>query len=870
MKKILGTLLFGVFFILPSQASHITGGEMFYTFVSQSGNNYTYSVTLKLFKDPTSGAGLAGSEVIGVFDRLTNALITSVTAPMVSISTITLTTPSPCIINPPSVSYQVGIYTINITLAGSLNGYILSYQRCCRVSTLANVSGSGSVGATYMAEIPGMSMMSSGPTNTSAKFIGVDTVVTCSGYQFSYSFAALDEDNDSLVYGFCDAFIGASSTSVAPNPPSPPPYIPVPYISPFTGISPLGPDVSINPQTGLITGIAPAVGKYVVTVCVREYRNGELIATQRKDLQIQIADCDIASVTLQPGGYTNCNDYSVTFENLTPSSFINSYYWDFGDLTTLGDTSNLLMPTYIYPDTGVYVIKVVANRNQPCSDSTTAEVRVFPGFFPNFNFTGSSCVNSVVQFNDLTTATYGTVNSWRWNFGVPSLANDTSILQNPQYSYTQTGNYTIEFIVGSSKSCIDTIYNTIEIIDKPAIALSFKDSLICSIDTVQLQASGTGAFLWRPNYNIIGATSAAPFVFPKITTWYKVELNNNGCKNEDSVQVRVVDSVTLIVGNDTTICVNDQAQLNASTNGLQYLWSPPATLSNPTSLTPIASPAATTVYSINSIIGGCSKTKSVRVLVVPRPTLNAGTDTSICFGASAQLNGQHNGTSFTWAPASSLNNSSILNPIATPTITTQYVLTVIDNISGCPKPSTDNVTVNVAPAVIANAGRDTTIMAGMPLQLAASGGTTYLWTPSTGLNNPAIYNPIALLDGNPTLVTYQVQVSDLAGCSNMASINVTVLKIPPTIYVPNGFTPNSNGKNDVFRPIYIGIKSVDFFSVYNRWGKLIYTNNKMDGSGWDGTINDIKQNAGTFVWMVKATDITGKEHFKKGTVFLMR
>ena len=219
MKRFFLIIFVSLFFGLPSIASHITGGEMFYTFVSQSGNNYTYSVTLKLFKDPTSGAGLAGSEIIGVFDRLTNTLITSVTAPMVSVSTITLTTPSPCIINPPSVSYQVGIYTINITLAGSLNGYILSYQRCCRVNTLANVSGSGSVGATYMAEIPGMSMMSSGPTNTSAKFIGVDTVVTCSGYQFSYSFAALDENNDSLSYSFCDAFIGASSSSVAPNPP---------------------------------------------------------------------------------------------------------------------------------------------------------------------------------------------------------------------------------------------------------------------------------------------------------------------------------------------------------------------------------------------------------------------------------------------------------------------------------------------------------------------------------------------------------------------------------------------------------------------------------------------------------------------------
>ena len=142
----------------------------------------------------------------------------------------------------------------------------------------------------------------------------------------------------------------------------------------------------------------------------------------------------------------------MSFTNLSPSSLINNYFWDFGNLATLADTSRLSGPSYTYPDTGIYTVKVVANRNQPCSDSTTAQVKVYPGFFPDFDITGM-CMNIPVQFNDLTTATYGNVNFWRYDFGVTCILNDTSRQRNPQYTYTAVGSYTAEFIVGTTKGC---------------------------------------------------------------------------------------------------------------------------------------------------------------------------------------------------------------------------------------------------------------------------------------------------------------------------------------------------------------------------------------------------------------------------------
>ena len=867
MKTKFLSLIVILLLTLSSYANHIVGGEMYYRFVSQSGSNYTYEVTIKLFRDLSSGTLLDNPINVAVYAKGSNALVTTQQVSQSSLYVLTAI-PGPCIVNPPLVSYQVGLYTFNLTVPASSFGYTITWARCCRVTSITNITPpSSNFGATYTAEIPGNFSEPTGPINSSAKFLGIDTVIICAGYPFTYNFGATDADGDILTYEFCEGYTNTGGT--IPNPPAPPPYIALNYNSPYSGASPMGSGVTIDAANGMITGTAPAAGIYVITVCVKEWRNGELLATQRKDLQIKVADCDVATVTLEPNGYVNCNDYTVAFSNLSPSALINNYYWDFGDITTLADTSRLTAPSYTYPDTGIYTVKVVANRNQPCSDSTTAQVRVYPGFFPDFTSTGI-CMNMPVQFNDLTTATYGSVNFWRYDFGVLSTLSDTSRLRSPQYTYIAVGSYTTEFIVGSSKGCRDTIYKTVTIIDKPPILMAFRDTLICNVDTVQLNASGNGAISWTPNYNILNSTSVAPSVFPKMTTWYTVEFNDNGCRNTDSVRVRVISLVNLTASNDTSICASDPVQLYANTDGLQYAWSPDPSLSNPTILNPVATPTVTTTYQITSRIGGCTATENVVITVVPKPTVNAGNDIDICYNSATQLNAQTNGTAFTWSNASSLSDASLLNPIATPNNTTSYILTATDITFGCPKPSYDTVTVTVLPKVNAFAGNDTVIIANLPLQLKATGGINYQWSPATGLNNPNIQGPIAMLDGNPEYVTYLVTVRDQAGCSDTASITIRVYKTGPEIFVPTGFTPNADGRNDVFRPIYVGMKTIDYFKVYNRWGNLIYSHNINDGQGWDGTIGGIKQNTGTFIWVVRATDILGKVHFKKGTVLLIR
>ncbi|MGZ8553837.1 MAG: PKD domain-containing protein [Chitinophagaceae bacterium] len=862
-------------------AEHITGGEMYYRFTGMSGGNYQYLVTLKLYRDCFSaGAQLDASAAIGVFNRSTGLLVYNELIPMTKTERLQLGSPGPCITDAPIVCYQVGYYEFSITLPASLNGYTVAYQRCCRINGISNLSSSGSMGATYVADIPGTSVIATAPENSSAKFIGTDTVIVCGGYPFTYSFAAVDPDtNDELSYSFCEAYVGGGqgggqgggANTPAPNPPLGPPYQSVNYSFPYNGYSPLGAAVTIDPVTGLISGKAPAEGIYVVTVCVNEIRAGKIIATQRKDLQIKAGGCDIAKAQLDPE-YISCDGFTLTFNNLSNSPMINSYYWEFGDPGSgaANNSSALKNPTHTYSVAGDYTLKLVTNRNQECSDSTTATVRVWPGFFPDFTSVGVCLINPV-RFTDRTTTNYGVVDKWRWDFGQVNATNDTSNIRNPDWTYADTGTKNVRFIVGNSKGCIDTIFKSIKILDKPPITLAFRDTLICVPDNLQLRAAGTGVFSWTPVINMVNANTATPTVNPTTTTTYTVQLDDQGCVNSDTVRVRVVRVVTTRAMADTTICLTDSVQLNITSDGLRHEWTPTASLNDPTLQNPMALPTGTTNYQVTARIGSCTATENILVRTVPYPVADAGADTIICYNTPAFLNGTHDGNTFTWSPAGSLVNANTLNPVAYPTRTPQeYVLTSFDtDLDGCKKPGYDTVVVSVLPQIQPFAGNDTLVIVGQPLQFNADGGVSYLWTPPTGLSSTTIKNPVGIYGEEVDSVHYTVEVFNEIGCSDSAFVSVTVFKTNPYVFVPSAFTPNGDGLNDVIRPIAVGVQQIKYFRIFNRWGQMVF-HTTTNEHGWDGKISGAPQGSNVFVWMVSAIDYLGKPIFLKGTVTLIR
>ncbi len=860
MKKLCTFCIVLLCFITKAKADHITGGEIYYTCSSNNGVNYTYNVTFKLFMRCNSGRQFYNPTIISVFDRGTNHRISDINVNLSSSETISLTDPDPCISDPPTVCYVVGYYNFTLTLPANANGYILSSQVNYRIAGINNLQKFYSnIGATYTAEIPGIP----DAKNNSAKFDGNDLVVVCANNRFSYSFGATDPDGDKLHYSFCQAYKSSSGGNTVIPPPEPP-YEPVPYGNSFNENSPLGGNVQIDPATGLITGIAPESGIYVVTVCVDEIRNGVVIARQRKDLQINIAPCKIAAAILQPE-YMLCKDTkTINLVNLSSSPLIRTYFWE---LTNQAGqtvfTSTDPTVTYTFTDTGIYNIKLSINRGETCKDSTLSLARVYPGFVPGFSFSGI-CFTKPTSFTDLTTTAYGKVNSWNWTFGTV----DTSTKTNPIYTFSSLGASDVQLIVTNTLGCRDTIVKPVSIVTAPPIDLAFKDTLICKGDPVTLHAEGSGNFTWSPNNFIMNSNTASPVVSPPITTAYNVLLDDEGCLNRDTVLVRVTDHVDLQMMPDTTICQGDTIQLRVISDAFTYSWSPAEQIIHQGYADPLAVTVNNTTYSVMANIGSCSTTGSVSLKTVPYPFVNAGNDTSICYNTSAQLHGSTNGSAFVWTPSRGLNSIEILDPVATPAATAAYILSATDT-KGCPKPARDTVIVKVFPKITAFAGHDTTAVADQPLQLTATGGSAYLWSPGIGLSSVNIANPVAMYSEPFNSIHYKVVVFDDANCSDSAFVTVKVFITGPTIFIPTAFTPNGDGKNDVLRPIAAGIKQIDYFSIYNRWGQLVFTT-QTDGKGWDGSINGVPQSTGVYVWMVKATDYKGKPYFKKGTVTLIK
>ncbi|MEP6684576.1 MAG: PKD domain-containing protein [Parafilimonas sp.] len=866
-SRFLNGILTVLIFLLSAQqasADHLKGGWIKYTYLGVNGDKVNYNVSFYQYSDCSEPEKVDNFIYLAVHDVTTSQDINTYTVGRTSLTTEEKNDFGPCFQNPPTVCYLVAEYTTNISMPQNASGYTLTVQRCCRIAGIANVPNSNATGLTYTVTIPGGNYVN----NNSPVFSFNDAAAICYGSPFSFDFSATDVDKDSLVYSMCSGLTGGTAIDPVVEKPGPPPYSPILYNLPYSGSNPLGKLVSIDSKTGILSGIAPTqLGTYVAAVCVDEFRNGVYISHTRKELHLNVSNCKLGGAQLEPS-YITCDGLSFTFNNEAGINSSYSYYWDFGINNITTDTSTQPNPTYTFPDTGVYFVKLKANNNKGCEDSATTQVSIFPGFSTDFSIDGS-CIIHPYNFADLTTTKYGYVNTWQWFFGDNETVDDTT--KNPVYNYVDTGQKTIKLITTNSKGCIDTAIKILDVSNGPDLVLNFNDTLICNIDTLELKSFSTtrgAVFSWTPSYNIIGANTSQPLVYPKQNTTYGITVSYKGCISNDSVVVDVTNHVVLNLPADTTICKTDSIQIVPSTNALYFSWSPSNALSSASDAQPFAAPLSDTKYNLLASVGKCYASDAIAVHVVPYPTLNAGDNEAICYGTTKQLNASINGAYFTWSPVSSLFNYNTLNPIAGPQSTTNYVLQVTDTL-GCPKPVYDSVLVTVIPKVNAFAGDDTTVVRTQPLQLNATGGIFYHWFPASGLSNAEISNPVATFTDGPDTVFYTVKVSTPEGCFSNDSIKIFIFETQPEVFIPTAFTPNEDGKNDVFRPIIAGMKQFLYFRVYNRWGQLLFSTSEAN-KGWDGTYNGNRQASGTYIYSVQAIDYTGKPYFKKGTFVLIR
>jgi len=322
-------------------------------------------------------------------------------------------------------------------------------------------------------------------------------------------------------------------------------------------------------------------------------------------------------------------------------------------------------------------------------------------------------------------------------------------------------------------------------------------------------------------------------------------------------------STPVATATPATICAGDSTSLSVN-SGSTFAWSPSTGLSCTNCASPNASPATTTTYTV-TVSGGCNTgTATVTVTVTPpgttAPTINA-TYTTICSGDTSNLSVTPS-TTYEWSPGTGLSCTNCPDPIATPTVTTTYTVSV----SGACSSGTASITITIAPPPNITVSDDQSICVPNSVTLTASGATSYSWSPSTGLSCVNCSSPSA----SPTVETIYYVIGSNgpgAGCKDMDSVKVSITTDCPDLYIPNGFSPNGDGNNDLYF-IYGDIGTIQLF-IYNRWGQLIFETNDQT-KGWDGTFKGKELESGVYAYKLIITDVKNNATLLTGNITLMR
>ena len=515
---------------LPTNATHIVGGELYYTFLG--GNRYEF--TLVIYRDCINGRPWFDDPAyIGVFDSSnTEIRVISIDTSNLVIDTVPLEINDPCTELNALVCYQRGRYTFEDTLSMAPGGLTLAYDRCCWNGTVSNLVLPLEQGLTVVSYIPDTSLAIG---NSSPYFNKLTPPFLCLNQPLEFDHSATDPDGDSLVYEVFTPFnIKGSLTSWGP--PDPPPYQALITKPPNLPLA-------INPVTGLLTSFPTVKGQFVFGVRVKEYRNGQLIGETSRSYQFNIEPCSRVTDANFPNPIIQCGDTVVTFGNNSVGAI--SYQWHFGDPNSPDTGSNSSNPTHIYSGNGNYTVQLIAYSDfgTPCNDTSYGSVQLYPELTGDFSWEDEVCDN-FVQFTDQTPNTSGNVTTWQWTFG----DGNGSSQQNP-YHYFDLGadprTFIVTLLVENENGCVDSIFypytgsNRKYSIDGVSISKSIVyprgDSTMLSVD-----AQNAVSYIWEPIESVTDPYSPTTYAKPKTFQRYKVTVTDNrGCKDDDFVDVRV-------------------------------------------------------------------------------------------------------------------------------------------------------------------------------------------------------------------------------------------------------------------------------------------------------------------------------------------
>jgi gliding motility-associated-like protein len=340
-------------------------------------------------------------------------------------------------------------------------------------------------------------------------------------------------------------------------------------------------------------------------------------------------------------------------------------------------------------------------------------------------------------------------------------------------------------------------------------------------------------------------------------------LDTNGCTgSNEAIVIIPQDSIYVnsVINYTTVVCLSNSVTLNASSNAtiVSYTWSPATGLSGASGSSVIASPGSTTFYTIQGTDShGCMGVTTATVTVDSLPIISISNTPAItCSGQPAVLMASGANT-YTW----STGTVGVINTVSS-TANTEYTVTGTDT-NGCSNTATQILLVNPSPTVAINSGLTSyTLNLGQSITLNASGALTYSWTSG----NVSCDSCASNTESPVASTQYCVRGTDVNGCRDSVCLQVVIEEVCD-VFIPDAFSPNGDGHNDVFK-VYGHCITELTLQIFDRWGNQVYSGSD-PSAAWDGTYGGSLMNTGTYIYQVQYTS-NGEKAKTKGNFSLMR
>lgn len=417
-----------VFLSFQLEGRHIIGGDMFYDCIGPG----QYEVTIVLYRDCAGGGAFFDSSpfsatvgTVSIYRSDRDTPFAGIILDEPEISDVDISSSNPCLIIPPSLCVEKGVYKFDVALPVSEHTYTISYQRCCRNNTINNITNPDETGATYTIDILPEAQDNCNP---SLRFNNFPPFVICERdpLEFDHSaFDPLDREGITLEYSFCTPYVGGGLAGspgnpgsptgpdgVAPDPDLPPPYDEVNFVGgEFSAETPMGGDpvISIDSQTGLISGTPIVQGQYVIGVCATAIdSSGNVVDVIRRDFQFNVADCEpsvtasISADSIDDSGnfvINACGKDEVQFNDESfQEEFIDTRDWSF-DMGIEGDSEfSGQNPLVTFPAQGQYTGQIILNKGRSCSDTGNILINIWGAIENDFSYEYDTCVYGPVMF----------------------------------------------------------------------------------------------------------------------------------------------------------------------------------------------------------------------------------------------------------------------------------------------------------------------------------------------------------------------------------------------------------------------------------------------------------------------------------------